>query len=57
MGIRARAELVAIAGRKLTFQIEAWDESEKVGEALHERFVIDEEKFIARAQAKRPQGQ
>jgi predicted thioesterase len=56
MGIRARAELVATEGRKLTFQIEAWDELEKVGEALHERFVIDKEKFIARAQAKRQQG-
>jgi predicted thioesterase len=40
----------------LTFKIEAWDELEKVGEALHERFVIDREKFVARAQAKKPQG-
>ena len=55
MGVRARAELVATEGRKLTFKIEAWDELEKVGDALHERFVIDKEKFIARAQAKRSQ--
>ena len=52
MQVRARAELTALEGRKLTFQIEAWDESEKIGEALHERFIIDKEKFIARAQAK-----
>jgi fluoroacetyl-CoA thioesterase len=50
--VRVRAELTAIDGRKLTFQIEAWDEVEKIGEAIHERFVIDKEKFIARAQAK-----
>ena len=56
MAVRARAELTAIEGRKLTFQIEAWDEAEKIGEALHERFVIDTEKFIARAQAKKKQG-
>jgi predicted thioesterase len=56
MGVRARAELVAMEGRKFTFKIEAWDELEKVGEAQHERFVIDREKFIARAQAKRSQG-
>lgn len=55
MQVRAHAELVAIDGRKLTFQIEAWDEVEKVGEALHERFVIDKEKFISRAQTKRLQ--
>ena len=52
MQVRARAELTSIDGRKLTFQIEAWDEVEKIGEALHERFVIDTEKFIARAKAK-----
>jgi len=56
MSVRARAELVAIEGRKLTFKIEAWDEFEKVGEGLHERFVVQKETFIARAQAKRPRG-
>lgn len=52
MKVRARAELTAMDGRKLIFQIEAWDEIEKIGEALHERFVVDSEKFTARAQAK-----
>jgi predicted thioesterase len=52
MKVRARAELTAMDGRKLIFQIEAWDEVEKIGEAMHERFVIDKEKFIARAQVK-----
>ncbi len=52
MTVRARAELTASEGRKLTFQIEAWDEVEKIGAALHERFVIDTEKFVARVQAK-----
>ena len=53
MQVRAHAELTSIDGRKLTFQIEAWDELEKIGEALHERFVIDKEKFITRVQAKK----
>ncbi len=56
MQVRAHAKLVAIDGRKLTFQIEAWDEMEKVGQALDERFVIDTEKFTARAEAKKSQG-
>ena len=51
--VRARAKLTSIDGRKLTFHIEAWDEVEKIGEALHERFVIDTEKFVARTQAKK----
>lgn len=52
MQVRAQAELTSIDGKKLTFHIEAWDEVEKIGEALHERFVIDKEKFIVRAKAK-----
>jgi predicted thioesterase len=52
MNVRARAELKTIEGRKLIFQIEAWDEVEKIGEATHERFIIKTDKFIARAQAK-----
>jgi len=53
MQVRARAELTSIDGKKLTFHIEAWDETEKIGEALHERFVIDTEKFVNRTQMKR----
>ncbi len=53
MTVRAKAELIAIEGKKLTFQVEAWDEVEKIGEALHERFLIETEKFVARVQQKR----
>jgi fluoroacetyl-CoA thioesterase len=52
MTVRARAELTAVEGRKLVFQVDAWDEIEKIGQALHERFVIDTAKFIARSLAK-----
>lgn len=52
MNVRASAELVEVAGRRLVFKIEAWDAVEKIGEATHERFVIDEAKFMARVQAK-----
>ena len=52
MQVRARAELTAVEGRKLVFKIQAWDEVELIGEANHERFVIDEAKFTGRVQAK-----
>ncbi|PWH15662.1 MAG: thioesterase [Anaerolineae bacterium] len=52
MKVRAVAELTEIQGRKLVFRIEAWDEVEKVGEATHERFIIDEAKFMTRVRAK-----
>ncbi len=50
--VRARAELIAIEGRKLVFKIQAWDEVELIGEADHDRFVIDEAKFMAKVAAK-----
>jgi len=52
MRVHARAELVEVEGRRLVFHIEAWDEAEKIGEATHERFIIDQERFVAKAEAK-----
>ena len=53
MRVRVRAELKAVEGRKLVFKIQAWDELELIGEADHERFVVDEARFIGRVQGKR----
>ncbi len=53
MQVRARAELTAVEGRKLVFKIQAWDEVELIGEAGHERFVVDEARFLGRIQAKK----
>jgi len=50
--VRARAELTAVEGRKLTFTIEAWDEAEVIGQAEHKRFVVDEARFLARVGTK-----
>jgi fluoroacetyl-CoA thioesterase len=52
MEVRIRAELTAVEGRKLFFTIQAWDAVERIGEAKHERFVVDEVKFFSRVQAK-----
>ncbi len=52
MHVRARAELLEVEGRRLVFRVEAWDAIEQIGEATHERFIIDEERFVAKAKAK-----
>jgi fluoroacetyl-CoA thioesterase len=52
MRVRARAELIEVKGRRLVFQVEAWDEKEQIGEATHERFIVDRERFLAKAAAK-----
>jgi fluoroacetyl-CoA thioesterase len=53
MKVHSKAELTAVQGRKLIFKIQAWDELELIGEADHERFIVDEEKFIGRVKAKK----
>jgi predicted thioesterase len=52
MRVRVRAELTAFEGRHLHFHIEAWDDDERVGEASHERVVVDEARFVEQARRK-----
>lgn len=53
MEIRAKTEVTAVDGRKLTFKVEAFDEKEKIGEAVHERFIINAEKFNQKVESKK----
>lgn len=48
--VNAIAELVEIDGRRLIFSVVAYDEVGQVGSGKHERFVINAESFIAKAQ-------
>ena len=52
MQVTARAELLAVDGRMLTFHVQVHDEREKVGEGTHVRAIINLDKFMARVQAK-----
>jgi predicted thioesterase len=52
MKVRARAELTEVHGRKLIFRVQAWDEVEQIGDGSHVRFIIDEEAFMAKVNAK-----
>lgn len=48
--VSATAELIEIDRRRLVFHVEVCDEVGKVGEGKHERFIIDVEPFLAKAQ-------
>jgi len=52
MEVRVKTEVTAVEGKKLTFRLEAYDEVEKIGEATHERFVIQADKFNSRVAQK-----
>lgn len=50
--VRAHAELVKVEGRTLTLRIHAEDEHERIGEGVHERLIINVERFDLRMQKK-----
>ncbi len=53
MSVQFRAEVISSEGRRVVFRVEARDETELVGEGVHERFVIDVPRFVAKLAAKR----
>lgn len=46
------AELTAIEAPKLTFAVTAFDEVGKIGEGVHERFIVKSERFTEKAYSK-----
>jgi predicted thioesterase len=52
LSVTAKATLVAVDGRKLTFEIEARDTHEKIGNARHTRIIVDAERFKAKVASK-----
>ena len=46
--IKASATLVEVNGRRLTFDVKAWDEKATIGEGRHVRFVVDRERFLSK---------
>lgn len=50
--VRAEAELTSIDRRKLTFHATIFDDLEQVGDVIHERFVIDADKYRERLRKK-----
>ena len=52
MPVRFRSEVIGVEDRRIRFQVEAWDEKQKIGEGTHERAVIHVARFASRVQAK-----
>jgi predicted thioesterase len=50
--VRAEATLAAVDGRRMTFEVAAYDAHEKIGEGRHERVVVDEQRFLERVRRK-----
>lgn len=52
MQVTFRTEVLEVDDRRIVFKVEAFDEKEKIGEGVHERFVIDVARFASRVQSK-----
>lgn len=48
----AEAVLTEIDGRRLTFKITAHNEKEIIGQAMHDRFIVEVDKFTQKANTK-----
>lgn len=52
MRVNAHAEVMKVDGRKLTFRVWAEDQAERIGEGIHERIIVNVERFDIRTQEK-----
>lgn len=54
LGIKvwATAEVAEVDRRRIVFAVKAFDEKEMIGEGTHERFIIQTDKFLAKAKSK-----
>ena len=52
MKVTCESELIKIDGRALTFEVKAYDEKGLIGHGEHERFIVFEDKFQAKADQK-----
>jgi predicted thioesterase len=43
-----RVEAIAVKDRRIQFRVEAWNDTEKLGEGTHERAIINVAKFASR---------
>lgn len=46
--ITAKAEVISVSGKRLTFKVCAEDGSGIIGEGVHERFIVERAKFMSK---------
>ena len=52
MEVRAEAEVTAVEGRVITFQLRAFDEAGEIGSGTHKRVIVSSQKFLDKVYAK-----
>ena len=52
LNVRAEAVITKVDGRKIAFDVKAFDGVDEIGSGTHERFIVNKEKFQAKANGK-----
>ena len=52
MKVTAKAEITVVDGRRVEFNVSAYDVKGLIGEGKHERFIVNDEKFVAKTYQK-----
>jgi len=50
--VRAEAEVIAVEGKKITFDVRAFDEAGEIGHGTHTRFIVNSQKFLEKTYSK-----
>ena len=50
--VRAEAEVTAVEGKIITFELHAFDESGEIGKGTHKRCIVNSQKFLEKAYTK-----
>ena len=50
--VRAEAEVTAVDGKIITFQVTAYDEAGKIGEGTHKRCIVSSQRFLDKTYSK-----
>lgn len=50
--VRAEAEVTAVDGKIVTFQLTAYDEAGKIGEGTHKRCIVSSQRFLDKTYSK-----
>ena len=53
MKVWAESEVTQVDGRRIELKVAAYDEKGPIGQGTHQRFIVQDEKFLARAAAKK----
>ena len=50
--VRAEAEVIAVEGKVITFEVKAFDEAGEIGKGIHKRVIVNTQKFLEKAYEK-----